>query len=164
MKKTNMGVKLLIGSSERGYYINKNGDVFFKNKRRKVNYDAHGYARFGVKDERGKVISVMVHRLQAYQKYGDRIFEKGIQVRHLDNDCKNNNWDNIGIGTQSENMMDIPPEKRKERGVHAASYNIKHDAVKIKNDYSTGEFSYRDLMKKYDISSKGTMSHIINKR
>lgn len=41
----------------------------------------------------------MIHRLQAYQKFGDKIYEDGIVVRYLNGDRYDNSYDNIGIGT-----------------------------------------------------------------
>ena len=49
---------------------------------------------------------VKFHHMQAYEKFGDAIFEDGIVVRHLNGDPSDNSWDNIAIGTQSDNMMD----------------------------------------------------------
>jgi len=67
----------------------------------------------------GRVIPVKVHQLQAYQKFGQEMFQQGIQVRHLNGDKLDNSWDNIAIGTASENQMDIPAELRRTRSVRA---------------------------------------------
>jgi len=107
--------------------------------------------------------SIPVHRLVAYQKYGDELFREGIEVRHLDNDPNNNNEENISIGNHSENMMDSLKEIRDKKAKYASSFITKHDAEAIKKDRELG-MKYKDLMKKYNISSKGTMSYIVNKR
>ena len=52
------------------------------------------------------------HRFMGYLKFGDEIYTKGMQVRHLDGNPLNNSWDNIAIGTQRDNTYDIPKEKR----------------------------------------------------
>ena len=146
-----------------GYYIDEDGNVFYKGRQRKSDLSRTGYARFRIRDSRGKCVNVPVHRLQAYHKFGDSVFRDDIGVRHLDGNKVNNKRDNISIGTQSENMMDRTKEERVAHGRYANSFLIKHDAAKIKKDHELG-MSYSGLMKKYGISSKGTISHIINKR
>ncbi len=70
-----------------------------------------------------KRVWVKVHRLQAYQLFGDKIFEPGVVVRHLDSDTKNNSLSNIAIGTYKDNHMDRPdPEGfMKEQGAKSAA-------------------------------------------
>ena len=68
-------------------------------------------------------MNVMVHKLAAYQKFGEAVFVEGIQVRHLDGDSLNNRTDNIAIGTCAQNHMDKPAECRKKA---AASANQTH--------------------------------------
>lgn len=58
--------------------------------------------------------NVYFHKLQAYMKFGDLLYNEGIVVRHLDDNSLNNSWNNIEIGTQSDNMMDKPAEARSE--------------------------------------------------
>jgi hypothetical protein len=38
-------------------------------------------------------------------KYGDLLYEEGTVVRHLNGDPGSNAWDNIAIGTMSDNMF-----------------------------------------------------------
>lgn len=45
----------------------------------------------------------------------------------------------------------------------ASNANKKYSDEAIKHDKTSG-MSYKDLMAKYNISSKGTISYIINKR
>lgn len=56
--------------------------------------------------EKGKYVKIHVHRLCAYQKFGDEVFKPGIVVRHKDNDRLNNRPSNIFIGTSKENTHD----------------------------------------------------------
>ena len=87
-------------ASERGYFVTKDGLVFFNGKQRKLNLKnkKYQYYCFNIRID-GKPKRIEVHRLQAYQKFGDKIFEKGIVVRHLNGDSTDNSYDNIGIGT-----------------------------------------------------------------
>jgi len=52
-----------------------------------------------------------IHRLAAYQKYGEAMFENGIVVRHLNGDKADNSLDNIAIGTLSQNQRDRSKEE-----------------------------------------------------
>lgn len=49
---------------------------------------------------------VPVHRVVAFQKYGEKIFEPGIIVRHKDNNKLNFDRNNILIGTALDNHLD----------------------------------------------------------
>lgn len=106
-----------------------------------------------------------VHRLQAFQKYGDAIFGEGIVVRHLDGNRFNNSSENILIGTARDNIMDMPAETRKRKARIAANHNpSKHPeeiVLEIKKDRAAG-MTYRQLMRKYGIRSKGTISYMCN--
>lgn len=92
--------------------IRKNG------KFRKLDL-SESYPRFGHKFEDG-VRQVMVHRLVAFKKYGEALFQPGIEVRHKDGNPGNFEESNIIIGTHSENMMDRSPERRVEVAKNAA--------------------------------------------
>lgn len=141
----------------KGYRVDNNGNVYsnLNNKLSLIISDKiYYYFSFRLDSFRQKI---PVHRLQAYQKYGEKIFEKNIVVRHLNNNRKDNSYDNIAIGTQSDNMMDMPKEQRILRSSHPI-YNHKE----IIEDRNKG-LTYKELMKKYNISSKGTLSFIINK-
>lgn len=82
------------------------GQVWSNGIVRKPSID-RGYEYITVRNDK-RVIRVKVHRLVAYQLYGDRIFESGIVVRHLDGNSLNNRDENIAVGTQQDNVSDIP--------------------------------------------------------
>lgn len=107
-----------------------------------------------------KKVSLAVHRLVVYQKFGEEMFAPDIEVRHLDNNKLNNLAENIGIGNRSENMMDLPKERRVEM---ARKQSTKYDADEIKRLYEELG-SYSKVMKATGIKSKGTIAYIINKR
>ena len=108
--------KVVVYTYNKGYRITKEGKIVNPNR---VIINGHLYngkyshRTFSVRYE-GKSVNVRVHKLQAYQKYGDAVFEENIQVRHLDGNYDNNSWDNIALGTQSDNMMDIPKKEREK--------------------------------------------------
>ena len=118
---------------------------------------------FGIKVGK-RSLKFPVHRLVAYQKFGDQMFEPGIQVRHLDGNSLNNLEENIELGTQSQNMMDIPEEKRKSHSILATTYNRRftdNEMGKIRNYYKSCH-SYKKTKTKFNISSSGTLWNMLN--
>jgi len=129
-----------------------------------------GYLDFGYyKKGKGKV-RLRVHRLVAYQKYGNVMFEEGIECRHSDSNIGNNIDDNILIGSHSENMLDRPKKYRMAQSV-IASEAAKEKTIKYTNEevekirelYDKTR-SYKKVMRIFNITSKGTLHYIINKR
>jgi hypothetical protein len=150
----------LILSFDKGYRISNNEIL---SPRSKINgwIDNKGYRKFSIRDGY-KIKHISVHRLVAYQKYGEEIFKEGIQVRHLDGNPLNNEESNIVIGTPFDNMMDKLPETRMKSALIATSFIKVHNHKDIL-DYRKSGASYSEIMKKFNISSKGTLSWIINK-
>lgn len=152
----------------KGYTVTKDGILLNRNgvqvkgrikdcKRDYYNFDI----RIGPRKENKKV-HCMIHRLQAYQKFGDKIYEDGIVVRHLNGDRYDNSYDNIGIGTIKDNKHDIPKELI---SINCGQIRRKYSADIVENirkDKESG-FTYTQLMNKYNISSKGTVHYIIYK-
>lgn len=157
MKKSKAN-KAILKAVEKGYTIDKKGNVYgIKNKNKLYLYNNRdGYYSFGIRMNK-KRITIQVHRFQAYMKFGKKALEEGIHVRHLNNISTDNSWDNIAIGSQSDNMMDIPKKQRRKNASHP-KYNHKQILLDRKNG-----MKYTEIMKKYNIASKSTVSYIINK-
>lgn len=103
-----------------GYRVDRFGNVYnTKGILRSCNKDKHGYNRFTIKYE-GKCRSVYVHKVVAYQKFGEEAFKKGQQVRHLNGKQDDCSYENISIGTPSENIYDINVDVRKKKALKAA--------------------------------------------
>ena len=154
MSRTNNALK---ECKEKGYYVDTDGNVYgSKGCKRLLRVSTTGYYTFSYKpkDKRSN-ISIPVHRLQAFQKFGDRLFDDGIEVRHLNNNPLDNSFDNIGIGTHIENMQDKPKHLIRFWASHP-----KHPHEEIIKDRKNG-LKYKQLMEKYGIRSKGTISFII---
>ena len=110
--------------SDSGYLCTSDGLVVSPNNHlMTLRENEKGYLTFRYANDR-----VKVHRLQAYQLFGEALFAPGILVRHLDGNKKNNHADNIAIGTSSDNQLDIPEEQRVAR----ASYVGKASAKKTR--------------------------------
>lgn len=164
-KELSKGNRIILDIVEKGYYITRDGKAVGPTGIQLIDISDRGYNRINATSKNGERFRISAHRLQAYQKYGDRIFESGIHVRHLDGNSLNNSYDNIAIGTQSDNMMDQPKEIRKSRAKHAASYSksLSDEEVRsLRLDRKEG-MSYKQLMYKYKIV-KSTVSFIVNRK
>jgi len=149
----------ILMANQKGYYVDNNGNCFNKkNKTRALSKSKTGYLRFNIRIG-DNIHPVMVHKLQAYQKFDNKVFDSKIVVRHKNGNPFDNSIDNILIGSQSENQMDIPKQIRKSRSRFS---NIKYNHDDIISDYKSG-LNYKEIMEKHLISSKGTLSFIINK-
>lgn len=147
---------------QKGYKIDINGVAYSKNRRLSVVKSRGGYLYFSVRDFNGKRVNIFVHRLQAYQKFGDKILEECVVVRHLNNNSCDNSNANIDIGTQSENMMDRDRVNRLNQAIYASSFLKKYDNSTIRDFHSISN-SYKKTMNEFNITSKGTLWHILNR-
>lgn len=161
MSKMNDAIKLAVS---KGYIVIGN-DVFSSlNKKLKLGKDGSGYNTFGIRIGNTVYGRIGVHKLVAYQKYGDKAFEDGIEVRHLNGDKNNNTVENILIGTRKENANDIPKEKRIEYAKNASKHLRVLTDEQEKNlilDRANG-MEYNELAKKYNIA-KSTAHYIVHK-
>jgi len=151
----------LISAFEKGYRIIDNKIISPKGRVLKGGKASNNkYLRFTVRDKKNTNISV--HRLVAYQKFGDKMFEPGIEVRHLDTNCLNNfDW-NIGIGTAKQNANDKLPSVRKNAAIIASSFIKIHNHEAIIKRRNEG-LTYKELMSEFNISSGGTLHFILQK-
>lgn len=155
METKGIGNNCILHMVDKGYTITRDGRVLNPKGIEIKGSINKGYRKIGQKFN-GKNYPISFHRLQGYFKFGDIIFNEYLIIRHLDGNSLNNSWENIGLGTQLDNIYDIPPEKRKDMASHP-----KHNHHAIISDYESN-MSYKQLMEKYNISSKGTVSYIIN--
>lgn len=142
----------VIEAYEKGYRV-VNGAVFSakgKQRKLKTNGKITKYWFFNIKRKTG-AFPVAVHRLLAYQKFGDAAFGVGVHTRHKDNNSLNNSDENIILGTGSENCMDRPVDERKK---HAAKGNQKHspELIEAIRAYHAAGLGYKKLRKKYGLS------------
>ena len=154
---------------DKGYRVDKDGNVIGVSGKILKLYCNHigKYERLTFSVKCGdKHTTIGVHKLMAYQKFGDEALKEGVHVRHLNGISTDNSYDNIAIGTASQNMMDIPEEDRVKHAILASKHIRKFSdevVAEIKEKHKNG-VSYNKLMKEYGISSKGTMSYIINNK
>jgi len=149
---------------ERGYRVTKEGQLIGLSNKVVGCDNSKGYEKIHICINK-KYKNLLTHRLQAYQKYGNKLYEDGIMVRHLNGNSLDNSWGNIAIGTYRDNSMDIPKEIRIKRAISAGKAGIKYPkefVLKLKEEYKLVK-NYRKLGKKYDIHSQ-IIWQLINKR
>lgn len=134
---------------QRGYYT-KDG-ILYNNKNEKIKYacDTHGYPMIFFRLNCKQII-VRIHRLVAYHKYGDVIFNKNVMVRHLDDDKLNFKESNIAIGNHKDNYYDMTLEKRiGNTGKNKLSLK---DIEYIKNNHinNNGKYTSKQLGKMFN--------------
>lgn len=109
----------LICAKQKGYIVNEQGDVIGVKGRALKTKVKNEYHNFSIRFQ-GKKLWLSVHRLAAIQKFDIALFEKGIVTRHLNNNKLDNSLANIAIGTQSQNMLDVPVMLRRRRALRGA--------------------------------------------
>ena len=144
---------------ERGVYVTEKGEMYGL-RGFLVGFICNtGYLCTSIKINK-KSKQIFSHRLQAFQKYGNEMYNKGIMVRHKDGDLLNNSWQNILIGTNSQNQLDIPKQVRIKRALKATSSVRKYNKEEVKKFHSIDN-SYLKTMKEFNISSKGTLHFVL---
>ena len=83
------------------YFVSENGDVFstYKNGLLKHYIDCDGYHRVDIHGKHMKI-----HRM--VYKLWNGVIPKGKQVNHYNDDKNNNNYRNLYVGNQQENISD----------------------------------------------------------
>ena len=149
---------------ERGYRVTKDGHLLNPKGIKIGAISSTGYYHFGFKINK-KHTNILTHRLQAYQKYGDKLFQDGIMVRHLNANPLDNSFNNIAIGTNRDNQMDIPKEIRIKRAISAGKTQIKYPkefVLKLREEHKEIK-NCAELGRKYNISSS-VIWQLINTR
>ena len=95
----------LIVAYKRGYRVNIDGQLVGLDGSLNRSQLKGDYCAFKI-NYNGKKPHILVHRLMAYQKFGEWIFEKGIVVRHRNGISTDNSHENILIGTHKDNYHD----------------------------------------------------------
>lgn len=164
MKNLSDGNKSILIAYNRGYRVDESGSVAgLKVSRLSTNLSKDGYLRYSIRGEDRKPLTIVVHRLQAYQKYGDKIFLTGIMVRHLNGNKLDNSFKNIAIGTNSDNQMDIPKEDRMKRSINGSTILRRFTDKQVEEiiEFHHNSKSYKETMIEFDISSKGSLWYIL---
>lgn len=163
MKELSLQNQSIIDAYNKGYRITDSGKIL----------NPKGIEISGTLNEKYKTFSfrffdksrsLKVHKLQAYQKYGNKIFETGIIVRHKNNNSYDNSKENILIGTYSENTLDIPLEKRIQNTTNSTKIRQKYSnelIIYIRYCYINKKYTQIELSRMFNIPKSG-IHHIIN--
>jgi hypothetical protein len=157
---------------KKGYTILKDGRLLNLENKEVGSVNNKGYKKIQVKlfDELSgikKTKEIFIHRIQAFKKYGNKLYKTGIQVRHKDDNKTNNSYDNILLGTAKDNYHDRGLKKIRESQEIATKASIKYPPKKveeIKKFYENNNNNQKLAMAKFNISSTGTLWYILNKR
>ena len=152
----------MVNAYKKGYRISNEGyAISYTGKPMKLRISPSGYYVFNARINNILRI-IYVHQLQAYQKYGESVF-CCFCVRHIDGNKLDNSIENINIGSHSDNMMDIPELNRIKKSSLA---NVKYTFLEVQKiiEFYNKCKSYKKTMIEFNISSKGTLFYIINKR
>lgn len=121
-----------------------------------------GYPHFTIVVSTGKRRPLGVHRLVAYAKYGEDYLVKGIVARHKDSNKLNNRFDNILIGTQSDNSMDRPEEQRKAMAA-AAARKFTDEEIQKWRDLNAAGVPYRKIQAEFGVP-RSTLSYYLSRK
>lgn len=159
----------ILEAFDQGYTVNESGELISPSGSiSKLSLSSNGYLSRKIWVEAlQKRVQFSFHRFVAYCKFGNCLFEDGIQVRHLDGNKLNNCWDNIEIGTQSQNTLDIPSEIRdfnttiaaKKAGLKLRKLSC-DQVTNLRQDRENG-MTYSQLSDKYGGLSYGTIYSIV---
>jgi len=94
--------------------VNENGEVYRSGEPAKIFDNGKGYATVRVTKSRGVYGWQYLHRM-VYEAFNGDV-PKGLDVRHLDHDKRNNKLSNLTIGTRKENMADSMRSGRINKG------------------------------------------------
>ena len=113
-------------------------------------FDNQGYPSICVHNGKRPVV-LRVHRLKAYFMYGERLFEDGMETRHLNGNRKDWSNENIRIGTPSQNAFDIPSADRHKQARKAAKVlrRFSDEEVRKIRDLRQQGAKYKDLVEMF---------------
>ncbi len=147
----------------KGFRVTEAGELYNPRGKRIAGYVSGGYLTTGVRlsTERDSDMPLAVHRLAAYQWFGEAIFNKGVMVRHLDGNALNNARTNLALGTAYDNSMDMKSEARRHRSLLAAKTKRKLSEAQLVEfrEAAAAGATLKSLCASFGIS-KSTASYI----
>lgn len=107
-----------------------NDDGILKNRKGEIvgSKNRQGYEKIQIRLG-GKSKDIFTHRIQAFKKYGRKMYDKGIQVRHLNDIKTDNRASNIALGTARDNYQD-----RGKDSIAAAQKRATEASTKYSNE------------------------------
>lgn len=135
-----------------GYKVNAKGVLLKNDIQQHVWCNNNGYKVFSIGIYKYKSTFVLLHRLLAYQKYGNKLYNTEV-VRHLDGCKHNNTYANISIGSYVDNFNDIPNDIQELRYQNMVrNRRLLTEDVRELIRLDKKNMTYLELSKKYNIS------------
>lgn len=112
--------RLVVLAFDKGYRVSECGEKIFNPKGKELKTHSQCkkgkyYRSFNIMCPVDKnVTRVYLHKLQAYQLFGEKMFEPDMVVRHMNDISTDNSQTNLKLGTQMVNMMDKINNKYKD--------------------------------------------------
>jgi hypothetical protein len=117
--------KAAVIAYEKCFRVTESGDFYgTKGKKNLTLRKGQRYPSFAITIYPKETVTVNVHKFAAYCFYGDKAFQKGMQVRHINGDVLDISKKNIKMGTPRENVLDIPDEIRKRTTMIACKASL----------------------------------------
>lgn len=133
----------ILEAVEKGYTVTEDGEFF--GPKGKLSIRKSGKQRYPTFSTNwgGYVFGVPAHMFAAYIFYGEKCFEEGVVVRHLNADTEDLSKENILLGSYSDNEYDKSEEKRTEaakkaraaQGKSSFSAKLSKEAVREIRDF-----------------------------
>lgn len=146
----------VVKAFEKGYRVTPDGVALGVHGKPLSVRDASGYLSFKVYVEgfKHKYVTIKAHRLAGYQKFGEAVFEKGVEIRHLDGNPGNNAADNLALGTHQQNMLDRNPKERRRHARKAAAHTRKltQDQAEEMRSLRSQGVPYKELASLFGVS------------
>ncbi len=160
-------IRSTIEAHRRGYRVDEYGCVISpKGKLRRCTIDDAGFYRFNIWEADRKRLHIYVHKLAAFQLYGEEgIRHESLIIGHRNTDRLDNRLGNIILTTRSAVQMGIDPVKRLAFGANAASKRrslTDAQLTEFRGMRATGA-TLEVLCAKFGMA-KSTASYIVNGR
>jgi hypothetical protein len=149
--KMNNTEKLIRRAYEKGYRAKEDGTIY-NPKGKKIGFKVDNRNVFSYYYE-DYFSQVRCSRFIAYQLWGDKIFEKGVVVRHLNDIKDDDRFDNLALGTQADNMAD-----KKKNGTKKKKYTYE-EKKKIYLYYL--KYGFANTSRKFHFSGNYVLTYTI---
>lgn len=118
--------------------------------------DSRGYGQIRFNNKTSQA-----HRV-SYMLYNNCILDELCVLHTCDNPiCVNP--EHLKLGTQQDNLQDMYNKRRNVKGEKSNFSKLKkHDILEIRNKYSSGHYTQRDLAKEYNITQPGIWAIVNN--
>lgn len=126
--------------------------------------DGRGYFHVKLYDGKGKPRSLTTHRIVATTFLNNP--HNLLEINHIDHNKKNNNVDNLEWISRGDNIKHSYSfrDPRTYKGSGNKNSKLTEEAVvSIRNDYKSGETTYKQLASKYNVGAT-LIGYIINNR